>query len=299
MTINEAFEAFEIDELLSEHRSPKTIDSYRCAKRSLVKSIGEDIHIGLLVYGHIIQWKKDMYDRDNTGAHMALQLRELRRVLTYLKGHGFATLDASEIKIPRYKNNKTGWLTIKEIQKFLSVIETPRDKAIFAAMFSSGARISELLSLNVDSIKEHQVEVDGKLETVGIAKVIGKGSEPGELNFDEKALKAVNAYLATREDDLEPMFISRQHRRISVQQCIVLTHQYLKKAGIERNGVGATHIIRHSFATDLEVSGQGISGIAVQMRHKQIATTKRYMHGEKLIKSSDYKKYHTSTPVKV
>lgn len=290
MLLTEAFEAFEIDELLSEDRSQKTINSYRCTCNSLIRSIGMDIDIALLSYVHIIQWKKHMVDRGNAAAHVAFQLRELRRVLTYLHTHGFATLSPSEIKIPKFKYNKTAWFTIDEVRRFLSVIKSPRDRALFACLFSCGARISELLSLNRDSI------VDGKAAIYGKARKEGK-DDPDELQFDDNALRLLNEYLATRKDELQYLFISRQNRRISLQQCIVLCHKYIDLAGIQLNGRGATHILRHSFATDLELQGLDLRGIQIQMRHKKSDTTQIYMHGQNLRQQPDYKKHHTPVPI--
>lgn len=291
MTITEAFEAFEIDELESEERSPKTIASYRSTCSTLLEGIGGDIDIAFFAYTHIIQWKREMHLRNNSGAHMALQLRELRRVLAYLKSHNFATLDPTEIKIPKFKYRKTAWLTIEEISRFIRAVDKPRDKALFACMFSSGARVSEMLALDRSSI------VDGRAVVWGKGKVKGR-DEPDILEFDDNALGLLEEYLDGRADDLEPLFVSLQRRRLSLQQAIVSFNGYFKKAGIEKRGRGATHILRHSFATDLELNGLDIRGIQVQMRHQKLENTKGYMHGEILRKTPDYRKHHTPVPLR-
>lgn len=286
MLFSEAFEAFEIDELLSEGRSESTVESYRGTARSFIRAVGQDIPVALLSYTHIIQWKRYMHRCDNTAAHMAFQLRELRRVLTYLQSHGFASLNPAEIKIPKFKYNTTAWLTVDEVGRFLAAIDNTRDKALFGSMFGSGARISELLSLDRGSIHN------------GVADVIGKGRVKGTLNFDNNAVSLIDTYLAGRNDDNPALFISRQNKRICVQQCIRLAHKYFDKAGIELNGRGATHILRHSFGSNLEVNGLDIHGIAIQMRHKKLETTKIYLHGAEMRKSPDYEKYHTPVPIK-
>jgi integrase/recombinase XerD len=289
MTITEAFEAFEIDELVGENRSQKTIDSYRCTLNSLLRSVGYDMPLMLLTYSHIIWWKKMMQERKNAPAHVAFQLRELRRVLTYVKSHGFSTLDPNEIKIPKFKYQKTGWLTAEEVTKFLSVIHSPRDKALFGCMFSSGGRVSEILSLDRDSIVDGTVQIWGKGKRKGY-------DEPDLLIFDPGTMQFINNYLEMRLDEFSPLFLSRQNTRIGIQQVIRLFNDYLAKAGVEKRGRGATHILRHSFATDLELNGLDMRGIQVQMRHKKLDTTRMYMHGEKLRKRPDYEKYHTVIP---
>lgn len=290
MTITEAFEAFEIDELLSEDRSQKTLAQYRSTCRSLLRAIHSDIPTALFTYNHIIEWKRSMHERNNTAAHMALQLREFRSVLTYLKNHGYATLDPSEIKIPKFKYNTTAWFNIDEVSRFLKVIESPRDKALFGCLFSSGARISELISLNRDSIVNGSVQIWGKGRKKGRDK-------PDTLEFDANALRLLDDYLAIRDDEIDALFISLQSRRIGIQQCIRLTHKYIKLAGIKTNGRGATHILRHSFGTNLELNGLDIYGVATQLRHKKLETTKIYLHGADLRKSPDYKKFHTPVPL--
>jgi site-specific recombinase XerD len=289
MTVSEAFEAFELDELVSENRSQSTVDSYRGTCGSLLRAVGQDMDIALLTYMHIIRWKKYMHDCGNSGAHMAFQLRELRRVLTYLKSHGFGTLDASEIKIPTFKYKTTEWLTLEEVQRFLGAITNIRDKALFACMFSSGARISELLSLNRDSIVN------------GAAHVTGKGRDGGQegvLEFDPNALAVLDSYLETRDDTFEPLFLSHQRHtggRLRVQRCIQLAHHYAELAGIQKNVT--THVLRHSFGTNLEVNGADINTISRQMRHKKLETTRIYLHAHEQLKRENYKRFHSPTPI--
>lgn len=287
MLLSEAFEAFEIDELLSEGRSYKTINSYRSTSRSLIRAIGSDVDVALLMYSHIITWKKSMHDRGNSGSHMAGLLMELRRVLTYLRAHGFNTLDPSEIKVPKYTYEESGWLPVGDVARFLSVIDSPRDRALFGAMFDSGARVGEILQLDRSSIVNNEAIVKGK----------GSQHRGDRLHFSNNALKLIDDYLATRSDKLPPLFISRQNRRICVQQVIRLFHTYIAKAGIKVNGRGATHILRHSFATNLELNGADLRGMQIQMRHEKAETTKIYLHGKELRRASDYQKYHTPVPI--
>jgi site-specific recombinase XerD len=303
MTIAEAFEAFEVDELLSEGRSESTIHSYRNTRNSLLRSIGDDVPTALLTYIHVITWKKDMHEWENLPSYMAGNLRNLRRILTYLKDHGFATLDPAEIKLPQFKYRKTAWLTMEEMASFLGAIDECvaqpsrsrqsfiRDKALFAMQFSSGARISEMLQLNRDAVEtilnNKKITVRGK----------GQQEDDDELLFDANALQALKDYVATRDDILEPLFLSREYKRLAISTAIQGFHRYLKKAGIKRNGAGATHILRHSFGTDLDVNGMDLHDISKQMRHSRIETSRIYVHSGDKNRRQDYDKHHTPTPV--
>lgn len=296
MLLSEAFEAYIIDELESENRAQSTIDNYHKALSSFLASNGEDMPIQLISYLHIIRWKKDLHDTGLASSYVAHHLMKFRSVLTYLKKHGFACLDPSEVKIPSFKYRKTPWLTIDEIQQLFRVIESKRDRALFACQFSSGARISEILSLDRDSI------VDGS------AKIWGKGKkeedDPDTLEFDMNALRVLDEYLLTRKDDMKPLFISRQNRRLGVTSAIYLINGYAEKAGIKRyNNDGtprkiATHVLRHSFSTDLFLKGADIYRVSQQLRHSSIDVTARhYIHPTQSQKTEDFRKFHTPTPV--
>ena len=294
MLISEAFEAFEVDELLSENRSPKTVDSYRGTLNSLLRAVGQDIEVAFLSYIHIIQWKKYMMSCNNSGSHMASQLRELRRVLTYLQDHRFVSLDPTEIKIPRFKYNRTAWLTTDEVRRFLGVIENPRDRALFTCLFSCGGRISELLSLDRNSI------VDGMALVWGKGKQKGK-DEPSKLEFDDNALLILEKYVETRTDNLPFLFPSPQkspitgkRERFTVKSCDLLAHKYAHRAKIDKRVT--THVCRHTFATDLEMNGADLNTIRKQLGHKKLETTKIYSHASETRERDKYDKYHTPVP---
>ena len=303
MLISEAFEAFEVDELMSERRTQDTMDSYRCTRNSLLRSIGDDISTALLTYRHIILWKRDMCDWENLPSYIAQNLRNLRRVLTYLSTHGFVSVSPDEIKVPPARYRKTGWLSVDEVRQFLQAIDEGarksirakqsylRDKALFAMQFSSGARISELLQLNCGAVD--QIFSDNS------ARIRGKGrvEADDDLYFDTNAVAALSEYLNSREDTLEPLFLSRESKRLHITSAIQSFHRYIKLAGIEKKGAGATHILRHSFGTDLDLKGMDIYGVSKQLRHSRVETTKIYIHSEDKNRRLDYDKFHSTTPL--
>jgi site-specific recombinase XerD len=155
-------------------------------------------------------------------------------------------------------------------------------------LFSSGARISELLQLDRDSIVLNEF---GE----GEAQIEGKGNKPGVLTFDSNALKILNDYTETRNDPIRPLFISGQRRRITVSRVEQLCHEYADMAGIDKNVT--PHVWRHTFASDLKLNGADIYDISKQLRHSNIATTMIYTHISDQKKANDYRKYHTSTPI--
>jgi integrase/recombinase XerD len=279
MTITEALRAYDVDILYTAGKALKTRKNYSCAISLFVKSCA-DIPVELISYNHIIEWKLYMSRNGLQPSSIASNLSVLRNVLKYLKSHGYKVLDYREVEYPRFKPNPPTWLTIPEIKQFLEVIESPRDRALFACLFDSAARISELLQLNRDSIQD------------GEAEIIGKGDKPGKLHFNF-SLPILQDYLDTRRDSLRPLFVSGQYRRITVSRVEQLAHQYADMAGLDKNVT--PHVFRHSRASDYKLNGADIYDIKEQLRHKSISTTQIYTH----ITDSKAKADHTTFGTKI
>lgn len=282
MTVREAFIQYDIDRLCSRNKALKTRKNYRSALNSFVKACA-DIPVELVTVQHIVQWKAYMAQNGHTSSTMAGNVSKMREVFKYLKRLGMNVLDYEFMERPEIIKKDPVWLDVDEVRRFLEVIDSPRDKAIFAMLFSSGARISELMQLDRDSI------VNGE------ARIIGKGSKPGALHFDTHALRILEDYLETRRDKLRPMFISAQCRRMSISRVEQLAHVYADYAGIDKNVT--PHVFRHSFATDLKMNGADIYDIKTQLRHSRLSSTDIYVHINDTQKREIYDKKHTLTPL--
>src|SRR5262249_50203950 len=128
-----------------------------------------------------------------------------------------------------------------------------RDRAILEILFSTGLRVSELVSLNRDTINLDRREFG----------IIGKGRKQRVVFLSERAADWINEYLKVREDNYKPLFIrhkgkmgpeiSDEEVRLTVRSVQRLIKKYAKKIKIP---VDVTpHVLRHSFATDLLMAG--------------------------------------------
>jgi integrase/recombinase XerD len=278
MLLSEAFKCYELEELRFRERSEKTIGNYRGVLASFLKA-NSDIPVQLLTLEHLIRWKMRMDYEGNQISYMAHNLMRMRKVLKYLRKRGLSVLDPEEIELPRVARKKVEFLYSHEVQAMIDAAELPRDKALIALGFASGGRISEILSLNRDSIRD------------GEATIIGKGDKPGTLSFDSTALRYLDEYLATRRDKLRPLFVSSQNRRLGYARANQIYHRVADYAGIEINVT--THTMRHSFATDMLLNGANIVEVKEHLRHEDISTTLRYLHVTDEHKKASYKKYHS------
>lgn len=281
MILSEALEIFTLEEVKLKGKSEKTGKNYRSAVNSFIRC-NADISVELISNHHISRWKLQMDREGKQTSTMAHDLQRFSGILKYLQGQGYRVIDSNSIECPQVRHKPPTWLNTDEIRDLLSVVTSIRDKAIIACMFSSGARVSELLGLNRDDVMNGQ------------AHIIGKGGKSGILRFDEVALGYLQEYLESRRDKLTPLFVSGQYRRITVSRVEQLLHIYADAAGIQKNVT--PHVLRHSFASDLKLNGADIFDIKTQLRHSRINSTMIYVHVDDKTADNNYNKYHSRVP---
>lgn len=160
----------------------------------------------------------------------------------------------------------------------ISKIEGLRNKAILEVLFSTGLRVSELVSLNRNQINLERKEFG----------VIGKGRRARMVFLSDTAVHWVQQYQVKREDQAKPLFIrysgkapyaddkTGESLRLSARSVQRMVEKYVRAAQLP---VKITpHGLRHSFATDLFSHGADLRAIQEMLGHKSVATTQMYTH---------------------
>jgi integrase/recombinase XerC len=143
-------------------------------------------------------------------------------------------------------------------------------RALVETLAATGMRISEALSLNVDSVDLSK----------GEAVIIGKGNKQRTVFFTERAITWIKRYLALRNDANHPLFTGRNGRRLLVTS----VHAMFERTNAEvfaRIGKRITpHILRHTAATNLLQRGCPIGHIKEILGHQNLETTCRFYLGQ-------------------
>ncbi|MGD8567042.1 MAG: tyrosine recombinase XerC [Gammaproteobacteria bacterium] len=145
-----------------------------------------------------------------------------------------------------------------------------RDLAMLELTYSSGLRLAELVSLNVDDIDFKE----------GMVPVVGKGSKARVLPVGKRAIDCVKQWLAVRDTLCEPsqsaLFVSQRGRRIAERT----VQQRFERWGIQQaiDGRIHPHRLRHSFASHLLESSGDLRAVQELLGHSDISTTQVYTH---------------------
>jgi len=221
----------------------------------------------------------------------------LRSFFRYLIRQKINTISPEIIELGKQRDRNIKYLREDELERLFKVIETKdiigvRDKAILEVLFSTGLRVSELVSLN-----REQVNMDA-----GEFGVIGKGGKARVVFLSKRAKEWLGKYFKLRNDPYRPLFIrysgpkakdglTEEKSRLSARSIERLIEKYRKKAGILFR-IGP-HILRHSFATDLLRQGADIRSVQDMLGHKNISTTQIYTHVTNIRLREVHEKYHS------
>ena len=207
----------------------------------------------------------------------------LRAFLGFLERQEIKSLAPKRIELPRHEQaRQIKFLDTDQIERLLGQpeISTPqglRDKAILETLFSTGLRVSELVSLNKDQINLERREFG----------VIGKGQKARVVYLSQRAADWLRKYLGSRQDHFKPLFIRYAGKktepgkdgellRLTARSVERILEKYVRKAKLP---IKATpHTLRHSFATDLLIAGADLRSVQELLGHQDIGTTVIYTH---------------------
>lgn len=185
---------------------------------------------------------------------------------------------AELIDSPKLGRKLPDVLNIHEIEKIFDSIDmsTPegsRNRAIVEVLYSSGLRVSELISL-----KMNQVYFD-----IGFLRVLGKGNKERLVPIGRSAIKYLRIYIEEirchikiKEGFENVVFLNRRGKSLTRVMIFTIIKELGNIAGIRKTF--SPHTFRHSFATHLVEGGADLRAVQEMLGHESITTTEIYTH---------------------
>ena len=214
-----------------------------------------------------------------------LSARSLSRMLSSIKiFYNYLVIEGvveqnpfQDVRTPQRDKRLPTVMTRQEVEALIKAPDTDlplgfRDRTFFEVLYATGLRVTELVTLKMDSIN-----LDA-----GFVIVLGKGSKERVVPLGEVAIAWLRRYLAEGRPMLMKqavnsyVFINRQGSPMSRQGFWKLIKKYCLAAGIAKNI--SPHTLRHSFATHILEGGADLRSVQIMLGHADIVTTQIYTH---------------------
>jgi integrase/recombinase XerD len=296
MDISSTIAAFLTHVRVEKGLSANTVTAYR---RDLLKfddfAKKRKITLQSVTRDNLMEFLASLYRQKLESRTVARHLVTLRNFFRFAQLQELISTDPCQnLESPKIRRSLPGYLRLEEIERLLAQPDdkTPlglRDHAMLDVLYSTGLRVSELISLRV-------MDLD---TAVGCIRCIGKGDKERIVPIGKKALALVERYLRDARPKLigkgkqalaTTLFINRRGAPLSRVGVWKILSAYGRKAGL-RSAL-TPHMLRHSFATHLLERGADLRSVQLMLGHSDISTTQIYTHVVEERLKQIYKAHH-------
>ncbi len=242
---------------------------------------------------HLSEWLSSLGREEYASASVARKLSALKTLAHYLVREAYCEGDFTELlTAPKLIRPLPGALSMEEVSSLLQAPDemTPlglRDRALLELMYSSGLRVTEMCSLQLQDID---------LEHRFLRVVSGKGRKDRVVPVGGKAIAAMEGYLEAGRPALvksktgSVFFLSVRGGPLSRKTVWHWIKAYALRAGIKKPV--KPHLLRHSFATHLLANGADLRAIQEMLGHADISTTEIYTRVEASRLVEEHARFH-------
>lgn len=256
---------------IEKNYSPHTLLNYKIDLRDFFEFLG-DTPIERVDYFHLRRFLGNLKTKNLRSKTLARKLSSLRSFFKFLFREGLVKKNPAVLLMtPKLEKKLPQFLSEGDMGRLIestagSDEASLRDRAIFEALYSTGMRVSEVVSLNV-----------GCVDFISnIVKVLGKGKKERLLPIGDTALKAMQHYLNTRKNASEAMFLNLRGQRLTDRSVRNILNKHILKTSIQSKI--SPHALRHSFATHLLNAGADLRSVQELLGHVNLSTTQIYTH---------------------
>ena len=257
-----------------------TLDAYRTDLKLFSQWLAQrNLSISDSSQPEILEYLAYKVEQKSTSRSNARLLSSLKQFYRYLIKTGQRKDNPTElISAPKINRLLPDSLSESEMENLLQApdIESEyglRDRCMLELMYSSGLRVSELVSLELGQINQN----------LGLVRLTGKGNKERVIPVGEEALFWLKQYMQQGRPQLiktkvitNALFLSSRGQGITRQAFWQHIKKYLIKAGIKSSY--SPHSLRHAFATHLLNHGADLRTVQMLLGHSDLSTTQIYTH---------------------
>ena len=216
-----------------------------------------------------------LYRSGCSSASQARKLSGVKSLYNYLLiKEKIEQMPTESVEAPKAERLLPDVLTVEEIDAMIATFDMTtvkgcRDNAIVEVLYSTGLRVSELVSLRIDNLFFGE----------GYIRVVGKGDKQRLVPVGSAARDKIQLYMELRRPKRSSeatLFLNNRGEPLTRIMVFNIIKQAAYLAGIDKNI--SPHTLRHSYATHLLEGGANIRQVQELLGHESISTTEVYTH---------------------
>ena len=196
-----------------------------------------------------------------------LQRQIARRQIERNQAEGVIDLDLARQSVPLIISYYDQLPLPPENDRYNRRLSLLRDRALVKVLYSTAARISEVVALNRRNVDHGRAE---------FASITGKGNKPRTIHLRDYARQGIISYLAERTDSNPALFVAHSQNARNARLSVTSAHNIVKK-GVKALGLHSSisaHDFRHFRATQLLREGMPLEVVQEFLGHSDISTTR-------------------------
>ena len=279
--MDDAIKTFLMYLQVERNASPETIRNYQSdlyqLRGFLCRTDSTRIRVDKITSDDVRDYLHSLDQRGEKASSLARKLACLRSFFRFLVREGTLQANPTEtLRSPKLPKSLPRVLTKGDAA---ALMEFPtghsplslRDRALLETLYSTGARVSEVVGVNHGDLDEAD----------GVVRLRGKGSKERVVPIGDVALRAIQDYrkslpLTTTVVHLAaPLFLNHRGGRISTRSVAYIVSRYSSRL---LGGSVSPHTLRHSYATHLLDEGADLRAIQEMLGHASLSTTQKYTH---------------------
>ncbi len=251
--------------LTREGRSPGTVRTY-CSEIGALEAWAAPTPLSELAAGDLERYLRERLEGGASPSSHNVRVAALRAFYEwYSAGAGRRRGNiAAGLKTMAVAEGETAHLSRDAVRALLGVLEgNLRDTAIMLLVLSTGIKVSELVAADRDDLRYGEE---------GVELLIKRAGEWLPVYPSAQASDALKAYLASRNDDNEALFVSRNGRRLAVRTIQGGFARHFKAAGLK----GSLRTLRHTFGVHRSEAGMELSHVQRLLGLRTARSVERY-----------------------
>lgn len=295
---HEDVEAFLAWLLAERGRSANTLNAYRGDLNEYASWLRDrGMSVRTAEISHVESYSASLVERGLASATTARKMTAVRSLHRFQFVEGLRCEDpASDYEGVKVPSGIPKPLSEEDVEHLLTSVSgddalSLRDRALLELLYATGARISEMCSLDVADIDEES----------GLVRLYGKGEKERLVPMGSLALRALRLWLShgrprispkspSRRTDATAVFIDRRGGRLKRQAAWAIVVRRAAQSGLSQNM--SPHVLRHSCATHMLDHGADLRIVQEMLGHASISTTQVYTKVSQQLLLDEYRRAH-------